>query len=232
MGYSLRSYTPSSLPALAVAGPVTFAGNTTIAGTLGVTGAVTHSSTLAQNGSLTMGSGTQIVAQAGTAGAPGVCVGATNDGLYAISAGLVAIAAGGGAYIYGSNSQCVPNLAMAPELGVTLKNKFTVTPATAQSITGVGVAIAPARMIHEFTSDGNYTLTVAPTIADGADGQLLLLVNVGANTVTLQDQGTLASSNLRLTGNTVALGPRDSIWLYYTGDVGDWVQIGSLVGVL
>ena len=96
----------------------------------------------------------------------------------------------------------------------------------------VGTAIAPTARIHEFTSNGNYTLTVAPTIANGQDGEVVTLVNVGSNTITIQDQGTLANSNLRLTAATVAIGPRDSVTLYYSGDVGDWVQIGGLVSVI
>lgn len=96
----------------------------------------------------------------------------------------------------------------------------------AQSITGVGVAVTPYSSVHLFTSDGNYTLTVTPTIADGFNDEEVLLINVGANTVTLQDQGSLASSNLRLTGASRALGPRDSIRLIYNSTVGDWIEIG------
>lgn len=107
------------------------------------------------------------------------------------------------------------------------------TPATAQSILAVGTAITTTGSeIREFTCDANYTLTAAPTIANGTNGQRVTLVNVGSFTVTIQDQGTLASSNLRLTGATVAIGPRDSIDLYYSTVVGDWVQIGALVAVV
>ncbi|HEY6014590.1 MAG TPA: hypothetical protein VIU37_11295, partial [Candidatus Limnocylindrales bacterium] len=64
------------------------------------------------------------------------------------------------------------------------------------------------------------------------DGQMLLIVNVGANNITLQDQGTLAGSNLRLTAAGVTLGPRDSVKLMYSSTVGDWIQVGNLVSVL
>jgi hypothetical protein len=117
-------------------------------------------------------------------------------------------------------------------IGIRNAAKQVYTPPAAQSITGVGVAFLPTARIHEFTSTGNYTLTVAPTIANGQDGEVVTLVNVGSNTVTIQDQGTLASSNLRLTATTVAIGPRDSVTLYYSTDVGDWVQIVVLTSVI
>ena len=77
-------------------------------------------------------------------------------------------------------------------------------------------------------SSGNVTITAAPTIADGLSGQRLLIVNVDiADTITIQDQGTLANSNLRLSAATIALAPRDSIQVVYSTDVGDWIQIGQ-----
>jgi hypothetical protein len=45
------------------------------------------------------------------------------------------------------------------------------------------------------------------------------------HTITLQDQGTLANSNLRLGAATRALGPRDNIRLIYNTTVGDWVEL-------
>jgi hypothetical protein len=79
------------------------------------------------------------------------------------------------------------------------------------------------------TADNNYTITGAPTINDGYEGQLLTIINVDtADTITLQDQGTLANSNLRLSAATIALGPRDSIVLRFSSTVGDWVQVGQV----
>lgn len=106
--------------------------------------------------------------------------------------------------------------------------------ATAQVITAVGNAILAAGDYVQLnnTSGGSLTLTSAPTIADGLDGQSISIMNVGADNVVIQDQGTLAASNLRLTGNTVTLGPRDSLTLRYDSTVGDWVQTTNLVNVL
>lgn len=110
---------------------------------------------------------------------------------------------------------------------ITHDGKLTHTPSAAQDITAAATAISVTAAVAQLTADGDYTLSAAPTIADGEDGQVVTIVNVDAtNIITLQDQGTLANSNLRLAANTVALGPRDSIKLMYSSAVGDWIQIG------
>lgn len=75
------------------------------------------------------------------------------------------------------------------------------------------------------TSGSSKTLTSAPTISDGIDGQLLILFNSSANDVVLQDQGTLGSSNLRLGVSTRTLTTRDSMLLMYSTTVGDWIEL-------
>jgi len=82
------------------------------------------------------------------------------------------------------------------------------------------------------TSAGSLTLTSAPTLANGVDGQRIQLINIGVDDVVIQDQGTLANSNLRLTGNTLTFSTRDNVELEYDADIGDWVQVGPLVNVL
>jgi hypothetical protein len=121
-----------------------------------------------------------------------------------------------------------------PSAPVAMKliGRRVAVPKAAQTVVA-GTAIAADYEVVQINSAGNVTMTAAPTIADGADGQMLTILNVDtADTVTLQDQGTLAGSNLRLTAATVALGPRQSIHLMYSATVGDWVQLGNLVSVL
>ena len=205
MGYGIRGYSPTSLPQLTI------------------------------SGSLTMGSGAKLKIDNSnsTTDCPLQVNGDPNTGLTAIAGDIIGTVAGGTTRAYADASTGYVINGIGVHSGnATFSARQFKTPAAAQSITGVGVAFTPTTTIHEFTSDGNYTLTVAPSIANGTDGQELILVNVGANTVTISDQGTLASSNLRLTGATVAIGPRDSVRLYYSGDVGDWVQIGALVAVV
>ncbi len=117
-------------------------------------------------------------------------------------------------------------------VAVQIVGRRVATPKAAQTL-AAGTAIVADYEVVQVNSAGNVTITAAPTIADGVDGQMLTVVNTDtADTITLQDQGTLASSNLRLTAATVALGPRQSIQLMYSATIGDWVQIGNRVAVL
>ena len=228
MGYTARNFR-GYLSGLGAAKATTLStsGAATLA-SLVVTAGATVGTTLGVTGVTTIANGTEAN--------PGLrFASAAGDGLYSTgSAVAFSIAGTLQAYLTSASGLVVNAGGFNANNGITttLSGKVNATPAAAQSVTGVGVALAPTRMIHEFTSDGNYTLTVAPSIADGTDGQFCLLVNVGANTVTISDQGTLPSSNLRLTGATLAVGPRDSVLLYYSGDVGDWVQVGPLVAVV
>lgn len=113
-------------------------------------------------------------------------------------------------------------------IGIRNASPYVATPSTAQNITAVGNTILANAEVVQLTANNSYTLTSAPTIANGVDGQLLTIVNVDStDVITLQDQGTLASSNLRLSATTIALGPLDSIQLMYSSTVGDWIQIGQ-----
>ena len=83
-------------------------------------------------------------------------------------------------------------------------------------ITAASDTITPSAVIMTLTADGDYTFSSTPTISNGSDGQLLILINVDTtNILTFQDQGTLANSGLRLAANTIVLNPRDSIMLVY-----------------
>jgi Pectate lyase superfamily protein len=97
-----------------------------------------------------------------------------------------------------------------------------------QNITAAATTLTSTSATLELTADNSYTLSNAPTVADGYSGQELLIINVDTvDTITLQDQGTLASSNLRLSAATIALGPRDSIRLRYNATIGDWIQVAQ-----
>lgn len=110
--------------------------------------------------------------------------------------------------------------------------KSLITPAsTAQTLVAATAILANASTV-QITAASPITSTAAPTIADGVDGQLVTIINTGTNAITLSDQGTLASSNLRLTAGTVAIASRQSIRLMYSTATGDWVQVGALVTVI
>lgn len=100
---------------------------------------------------------------------------------------------------------------------------------TARSIAVVGDPLTAAAVLatrYELTntSGGSLTLTSTPTLADGVTGQVVTFLNVGAQNIVLQDQGTLPASNLRLGAATRTLGPRDSIRLAWSTGIGDWVE--------
>ena len=119
---------------------------------------------------------------------------------------------------------------------IGLRNAGTTvkTPSAVQTVwngTTETTMVANASVIM-ITATATRTLTNAPTIANGQNGQILTVINTGANAITIQDQGTLASSNLRLVSTTIALGTRDNIQLMYSSTVGDWVQIAPVTNVI
>lgn len=117
------------------------------------------------------------------------------------------------------------NIVIASAVRNTVRNNKFGT-ADTQNITAAATAIVITDEDMKLTADNNYTLSAAPTIADGYDKQRTIIINVDAvDTITLQDQGTLPASNLRLGAATRALGPRDSIQLQFDSVVGDWVEL-------
>jgi hypothetical protein len=70
------------------------------------------------------------------------------------------------------------------------------------------------------------TLTSTPTLANGADGQVLIIQGTDdTNTVTVQDEGTLAGSNLELGAATRTLGKGDLLVLTFDSTDGAWYEI-------
>lgn len=81
-----------------------------------------------------------------------------------------------------------------------------------------------------------FTCTSIPSIPDGYDAQSIYVVNVNTSqSFTLQDQGLLSSSNLRLmssAASTMTFAPRQICPFVFSADVGDWIQAGPLVTTL
>lgn len=98
----------------------------------------------------------------------------------------------------------------------------------AQAITAAGDTINSDALIVFLNPDADYTMTSTPTIADGTPGQILYLMtlNPEANTVTLQDQDTLASSNLQLLASTRGVSAKKILTLIFDGV--DWIEQGSV----
>ncbi len=113
-------------------------------------------------------------------------------------------------------------------IGIRNASPTVYTPdGSTQTIAAVGNAItvksATTWLID--TDGSNYTLTSTPTIADGYDGQIIYIINVDvAQTITIQDEGTLGGSNLQLRSATEAIGPLSARQLIFSSSVGAWVQ--------
>ena len=114
-------------------------------------------------------------------------------------------------------------------VGIRNASNHVDTPfATPQVITAVGNAITLRdSVIVKIQANASYTLTSTPTIPDGLDGQHLYIVNVDdADTITLQDEGTLSGSNIELkTGNTLAMAPKTMHHFVFIGVLSAWQEV-------
>lgn len=144
---------------------------------------------------------------------------------------LVGAAQGDGGILAESASKRFHLGGDASVISIGHDNSLAFRPSASQTLVA-GTAILANAGTLQISAASPITSTAAPTIANGVDGQRVRVVNVGSNNITLSDQGTLASSNLRLTGTTVVVAPRQSIELTYLSSVGDWVQTGALAAVV
>ncbi len=107
------------------------------------------------------------------------------------------------------------------DIKVARKTEFT--PSATQTLAVGDPIVVSATHLKVAGSGGAVTLTSAPTIADGTEGDFVIIRGThNTNTVTLQDQGTLASSNLELGSTGRALGNGDTLGLLFDGTV--WVE--------
>ena len=112
---------------------------------------------------------------------------------------------------------------------LTILGSLIFTPSTAQVIDAVGDTILANASLIELNPDADYILTSTPTIPDGTEGQwLYITMDPGeANTITIQDQGTLGGSNILLMNSapsrTIVAG--DTLALRFDG--ADWQEIGT-----
>jgi len=100
-----------------------------------------------------------------------------------------------------------------------------------QAITAVGDTILANAETVVLNPDADYTLTSTPTIADGSLHQIIYLTvpNGEANSITVQDQDTLAGSNLQLLASTRVISAKTMLPLKFDGS--DWIEIGASGGV-
>lgn len=182
----------------------------------------------AQNGAI-LGGEKNLISNAGDFGA---IIGTSNQ-----VAAFMSIAIGGA--ITNSASQTVDighNDFSKTSFGISSNNFRTNTVfsgvvsyrpnATAQSL-AAGTAITHFQAkVRVVGSGGAVTITAAPTVTDGQDGDWLLILGTDdTNTVTVQDQDTLASSNLHLGAATRLLGNRDTLLLSFDATDSTWHEV-------
>lgn len=99
---------------------------------------------------------------------------------------------------------------------VTVGDDLFVAQQTAQTITAGGT-ITPTGTYHQITAAAARGTSSVAGVSTA--GRVVVLVNVGSNTITLTDTGTL-----KLTGN-IALGQYDSLGLISDGT--NWIQLST-----
>lgn len=106
----------------------------------------------------------------------------------------------------------------------TIKGITVYAPSATQTIDAAGDTILAnaGTIILDPGTSSDYTLTSAPTIADGYPGQRLTIIiaTTSNKTVKIQDQNTLANSNIQLPWNDLSIGVRDVVTLVFNG--ADW----------
>lgn len=112
------------------------------------------------------------------------------------------------------------------QTGLKLDTVLKLNPSALQTLAAGNPIVAGRSKVRVAGSGGAVTLTAAPTIADGTEGQLLLICGTSdTNTLTVQDQGTLPSSNLQLGAATRLLGIGDRLLLEFDATDGVWYEV-------
>ncbi len=108
--------------------------------------------------------------------------------------------------------------------------RLTFAPLT-EAISTAAHTISTERSYMQVNPSADTTLTSAPTLVPGSDGQFLTLTNISPSfTLTLQDQGALPGSGLRLPDDKVTLAPLSSIYLVYNASASAWLVVSGAGG--
>ena len=103
-------------------------------------------------------------------------------------------------------------------------NGLIIDPISTQTLTASSVILVNGSTLLVAGSGGAITLTSTPTIANGANGEVILIVGTSnTNTITLQHGTTY---NLQMaSGQNFTLGSADLIAFQYNSTIGDWCEL-------
>lgn len=117
---------------------------------------------------------------------------------------------------------------LAASGNVSLAGKLFATSSAIQSLLAATAVSPDATKIRVVGNGGAVVLVATPTItAPAADGQILVIMGTNdTNTVTFQDESSLAGTKLQLNGgNDRVLGLYDTLTLMYDSSTGFWVEL-------
>jgi len=103
-----------------------------------------------------------------------------------------------------------------------------ITPRANQALVAANpVVVSGSTIIQVSGSGGAVTLTSTPTIADRPNGTFVTIIGTDdTNTLTLQDEGNLAGSNLELSGGVnFTFGLGDTMQLMFHTATAAWIEI-------
>lgn len=170
--------------------------------------------------------GTAATTAAGARTALGLGTVATQDST-ALTADIIGGSIIGAIPINTSQDVACVNLLASSSGETKLNGKLFTAPSAIQSLLAA-TAISPnAGKVRVVGNGGAVTLTATPTITSPVDdGQLLLVMGTSdANTVTLQDEASLAGTKLQLGAATRLLGAGDHILLSWDATNSFWYEV-------
>lgn len=109
---------------------------------------------------------------------------------------------------------------------LTITNMLKAIPSATQVLAAGSPLVAVQRQLRVAGSGGAVTCTATPSIADGSPGDEIIIMGTDdTNTWTIQDEGTLASSNVYLGAVSRTLGSGDVLYLTWSASKAAWVQV-------
>jgi len=113
----------------------------------------------------------------------------------------------------------------SPNTTLELEGTFSYTPSNDTSLAAATQITVANGIVRVLGTGGAVTLTGTPTIVDATDGTIVMIQGTDdTNTITLQDESSLADTGLQLPGGSdCVLGEGDTISLMYDSGMDKWI---------